>query len=87
MLARLVYLSVTGVFGLLRLLPELPDLDGFWGLRYCIEQRWPGEQQAPTGAHVCRNPQRMAFMLWDRFPNSADHRAKIEGLSARYPAS
>ena len=65
--------------------PELPDPDGFWGLRYCIEQRWPGEQQASAGAHVRRNPQRMAFMLWDRFPNSADHRAKIEDLSARYP--
>ena len=64
-----------------------PDPDGFWGLRYCIEQRLPGQPEAPAGARVHPDPQRMAFMLWDRFANAAAHRAMIEGLSDGRPGS
>jgi HEAT repeat protein len=59
---------------------ELPDPDGFWGLRYCIEQRLPGTQRRLSPRPRPR-PMRMAFMLWDQFRNTAEHRAMIEVLA------
>jgi len=63
-----------------------PDPDGFWGLRYCIEQRLPGPQQRPSARDNVRPaPLRMAFMLWEQFVNSSEHRAMIDGLFRDHP--
>ena len=65
---------------------ESPDPDGFWGLRYCIEQRPPKwKQQAPASVRIHPDPQRMAFMLWDQFANAAEHSAMIGGLFGKRP--
>ena len=64
---------------------KLPDPDGFWGLRYCIEQRQPGWQQAPASVRTHPDPQRMAFMLWDQFANAAEHSAMIGALFGKRP--
>ena len=70
-------------------LPDEPweevDPDGFWGLRYCIEQRLPGPQQRPPAENVRPAPLRMAFMLWEQFVNSAEHRAMIDRLFGDHP--
>jgi HEAT repeat protein len=59
---------------------RLPDPDGFWGLRYCIEQRLPGLQPQPRSRTRPR-PLRMAFMLWDQFRNTSEHCAMVEALA------
>ena len=65
---------------------EEPDPHGFWGFRYCIEQRLPGAQQRPFARQDARSgPLRMAFMLWDQFVNSAEHHAMIDSLSSGRP--
>jgi HEAT repeat protein len=62
------------------------DPDGFWGLRYCIEQRIPGFQWIPSaGEPVRASPLHMAFMLWEQFANASDHRMAIDDLARRYP--
>jgi HEAT repeat protein len=65
---------------------EEPDPDGFWGMRYCIEQRLPGPQPGPSAKEKARpTPLRMAFMLWEQFVNSSKHRAMIDGLFRDHP--
>jgi len=62
------------------------DPDGFWGLRYCIEQRIPGYQWVPpAGEPVRASPLHMAFMLWEQFAHASDHRMAIDDLALRYP--
>jgi HEAT repeat protein len=65
---------------------ETPDPDGFWGLRYVVEQQAPGPQ--PGGPDVLRRadgPLSLAYMLWSQFPNAAAHSQAIAALGEREP--
>jgi len=49
-----------------------PDPMGFWGLRYCIEQRMI-DKPSTGDSPVYLDKIRLCFMLWDQFPNSKEH--------------
>lgn len=60
-----------------------PDPAGFWGERYCIEQRLPGtHRRTRPPVATAGDGARMAFMLWEQFPNAADHVASLEALGS-----
>ena len=64
---------------------ELPDIEGFWGIRYCVEQRLPkfmedGEAPAASEPEI-----KMAFMLWEQFRNATEQKALMRRLAARAP--
>lgn len=49
---------------------ELPDIEGFWGVRYCIEQQLPNiikDIDAPT---PIQENLKVGFMLWNQFKNA-----------------
>lgn len=68
---------------------KMPDPEGFWGFRYCIEQRLHLKWRPPKPAAQSTSsaPIRMAFMLWDKFPNAAEHRTMIEKLAEERPGT
>jgi hypothetical protein len=43
---------------------QLPDLDGFWGLRYQVEQRIPGLRSGTDEAISVNGVLRLALLLW-----------------------
>jgi hypothetical protein len=49
---------------------ELPDLDGFWGVRYCIEQHLPGRKKRTDEPVRLRKELKLEFMLWEQFRNA-----------------
>jgi hypothetical protein len=62
---------------------KLPYPEGFWGYRYSIEQQLPflvKNIDAPAEIHGAA---RMAFMLWDDFPNASDQREFMKKLSGQ----
>jgi hypothetical protein len=60
----------------------MPDAEGFWGVRYCVEQRLPKPFQ-DDDTPVKPDPQiRIAFMLWEQFRNAARQKALMRGLVA-----
>jgi hypothetical protein len=60
----------------------LPDLEGFWGLRYCIEQQLQlDDLMAGSDAPIqVQDPMKLAFMLWKEFPNADQMQALIDDL-------
>jgi hypothetical protein len=61
---------------------RLPDLSGFWGLRYQIEQRPFGSTQIDDHP-VPADSLRLAYMLWEQFRNAHQHTQYLESLAAR----
>jgi HEAT repeat protein len=65
---------------------EDPDPEGFWGIRYVIEQQAPGRQ--PDGPDVVRRtngPLSVAYMLWGQFPKVQAHSDAVAQLGSRAP--
>jgi hypothetical protein len=62
---------------------ELPDMDGFWGMRYCIEQQLP-ERTKPADKPVkVGDKLKIGFMLVNEFPNSTEEKLMMDNLKAR----
>jgi CHAT domain len=59
---------------------ELPDLQGFWGLRYCIEQRLPNQISGSDAPIQIDDKLKLGFMLWEQFRNAAQEKALMERL-------
>jgi hypothetical protein len=59
---------------------ELPDPQGFWGIRYCIEHQSPSAVRPTDGPVHVEGRLRLAFSLWDRFRNAADHVSMMRNL-------
>lgn len=59
---------------------ELPEPEGFWGMRYCIEQRlpdMPGGNDSPIDIEERLD---LAFMLWEQFRNVNDQKLLLTKL-------
>jgi len=61
---------------------EIPDASGFWGYRYSIEQHLPGVMKGMDTPSQLEECMRIAFMLWEGFPNSAEQQQLMAELSA-----
>src|SRR5439155_22957124 len=62
---------------------KFPDVEGFWGYRYAIEQHLStniADVDAPVQAE---GKTQMAFMLWKEFPNSSDQLQLMRDLSSQ----
>ncbi|MDR6508073.1 HEAT repeat domain-containing protein [Arthrobacter oryzae] len=63
---------------------EIPDTSGFWGMRYCIEQRLPTSARLMSQRHgVPTIPARMSYMVWSQFRNAEAHSKMVTSLSER----
>ncbi len=61
---------------------ELPDLEGFWGVRYVIEQKLPAPRKG-TDEPVRVEPQlKLGFMLWEQFRNAREQQDLMKKLVA-----
>ena len=60
---------------------KLPDPHGFWGYRYAIEQRLSASGRDTDRPVQMSTPMRLAFMVWDSFPNAADQAEMMEELA------
>ena len=59
---------------------ELPDLQGFWGLRYCIEQQLPNQLKGTDTPIQTNGKMKLAFMLWEQFRNAEQEKDLMERL-------
>ncbi|WP_135611479.1 HEAT repeat domain-containing protein [Methanococcoides sp. AM1] len=69
------------------------EYEGFWGLRYCIEQQPPGYFRSPIDAenpvplrkpdepHSFQSSLKMAFMLWEKFRNAKEQKTLMKKLA------
>jgi hypothetical protein len=62
---------------------ELPDLEGFWGVRYCIEQGLPNVVKADDQPLLLQDQLHMGFMLWEQFRNAEDQKQLMQQLVQR----
>jgi HEAT repeat protein len=62
---------------------ELPDLQGFWGVRYCIEQGLPNATRSSDTPLETGKQLKLGFMLWEQFRNADQGKAYLEGLQTR----
>jgi hypothetical protein len=62
---------------------ELPDLESFWGVRYCIEQQLPNVVKADDQPLLLQDQLRMGFMLWEQFRNAEDQKRLMQQLVQR----
>ncbi|OQA54757.1 MAG: PBS lyase HEAT-like repeat protein [Euryarchaeota archaeon ADurb.Bin294] len=62
---------------------EKPDPLGFWGLRYCIEQRVIDRPSISDNAvkPVYSDKLRLGFMMWNHFENSKKHIEMFQNLA------
>jgi len=62
---------------------EKPDPMGFWGLRYCIEQRVIDRPSISDNAvkPVHSDKLRLCFMMWNNFENSKQHIKMFQDLA------
>jgi hypothetical protein len=59
---------------------ELPDIEGFWGVRYCIEQRLsPSHPPTPEAPHDGR---RLGFFRCNRLKHAAEQDRLLQRLQA-----
>jgi hypothetical protein len=61
---------------------RLPDAEGFWGVRYCIEQVLPGPQDADEPAEVAGGV-KLDFVQCERFSNIALQHEMLRRLAER----
>lgn len=66
---------------------ELPDLEGFWGLRYCIEQQLPNRNKGTDEPVKIADRLKLGFMLWEAFRNADKEISFLENLKARSAGS
>ena len=59
------------------------DKQGFWGLRYCIEQQPPEVRRLPDRPIQADDPLRLRCMLWKSFPNANEEISFLEELASR----
>jgi hypothetical protein len=59
----------------------VPDPRGFWGYRYAIEQRLASTGSSTDAPVQMSAPMKLAFMVWDSFPNAADQVAMMDQLT------
>ncbi len=52
---------------------EMPEIHGFWGYRYAIEQHITGASHADTPKEI-DDCLKIAFMLWEGFPNAEEQK-------------
>ena len=59
----------------------LPDVEGFWGFRYVIEQQFstPDAVLPPDDDSSDRDSVKLAFMLWSKFANASAQVALMDG--------
>jgi HEAT repeat protein len=62
---------------------ELPDLEGFWGVRYCIEQRLPGTHKGTDEPIRIEDELKIKFMLWDQFRYADEQRSLMKQLRSQ----
>lgn len=62
---------------------DLPDLEGFWGMKYCIEQQIPGKKYRTDEPIDVPDKLSFAFMVWDQFRNVAEQKTLMAKLTAR----
>jgi hypothetical protein len=59
-----------------------PDPEGFWGFRFCIEQIHANERGVDRALELS-DKLRLAFMLWEQFPNARDQINLMNDLTKR----
>ena len=64
---------------------ELPDPEGFWGLRYCIEQRLPNQNKGTDKPMRIQDKLKVGFMLWEQFRNADMQKVLLENWTQRNP--
>lgn len=64
---------------------ELPDTEGFWGLRYCIEQQFPNQNKGTDKPVQIQDKLRVAFMLWAQFRNADEQKVLMENWTGCNP--
>ena len=57
----------------------LPDLNGFWGIRYCIEQQIPNHRRA-TDASKTNQYIKFDYLRWEQFKNINRQNTLIDSL-------
>lgn len=62
---------------------ELPDPEGFWGLRYRIEQQLPNMIKGTDEPIHIADKLKLGFMLWDQFRNTDKEKSLMKNLMAR----
>src|SRR6266566_5802067 len=62
---------------------ELPELEGFWGIRYCIEQQLPGIPREPDKPIHIDDRLKLEFMLWNQFRNAKLENDLMDQLKAK----
>jgi hypothetical protein len=62
---------------------ELPDLHGFWGIRYCVEQNVPAQFRGSDTPAKAQKRLKMEFMLWKQFRNATQQEGFLENLQTR----
>jgi HEAT repeat protein len=61
---------------------KMPDLDGFWGMRYSLEQHLPGVPPIETNVKP-RVSVKLEFMLWEQFRNAMAHGVFLRDMETR----
>ena len=64
---------------------ELPDPEGFWGLRYCIEQQLSNQNKGTDKPVQIQDKLRVGFMLWAQFRNADEQKVLMENWTQRNP--
>lgn len=62
-----------------------PELWGFWGIRYCIEQRMEDlpRNRDKEESYNDKIPLRIRFLLWNQFPNAKDQENLFHNIADR----
>ncbi|NCS33866.1 MAG: CHAT domain-containing protein [Microcystis aeruginosa G11-01] len=64
---------------------ELPDIEGFWGLRYCIELQLTNQNKGTDKPVQIQDKLRVGFMLWEQFRNADMQKVLMENWKQRNP--
>ncbi len=62
---------------------ELPDICGFWGMRYRIEQQLPGITKTIDKPFQVADRLKIGFMLVNNFPNQSEEISMMESFEKR----
>jgi hypothetical protein len=57
-----------------------PDVNGFWGARYIVEQRLP-ETGWTTVTQRVQGPRQLTTLFWERFSNARQHAESLAALA------
>lgn len=62
---------------------ECPEFDGFWGMRYCIEQQMSGSRKPSDKSVPVQDKLKFAFMLWEQFRNAEEQKKLMQELAQK----